>query len=202
MERLFLSLVNRSVAAGWLILIVTALRLVLKKAPVPKAAWPWFWTLAAARLACPYLGQSPLSLLPSAEVIPQAALDGHSFQVHSGVAAFNAPVNGYLSSHVYEGVTRPVGYTRSIVFSLAAVWLAGMILLALAALISYLRLRRRVSGAAPQGDGVWVCGGLPSPFLLGVVKPRIYLPEGLDEGSRIYVLAHERAHIRRRDHLD
>ena len=71
MERLFLSLVNRSVAAGWLILIVTALRLVLKKAPVPKAAWPWFWTLAAARLACPYLGQSPLSLLPSAEVIPQ-----------------------------------------------------------------------------------------------------------------------------------
>lgn len=198
MENLFLALWNRSVAAGWLILAVILLRLVLKRAP--KSIRPWLWALVAVRLVCPSFGESPLSLLPSAETVPQAALARDALTVHSGVAAFNAAVNEQLVDY-YETTSLPAGHTRSFVLICAVIWLAGMALMAAWALVSWLRLRRRVAEAVPEGNGVWICDRIDSPFLLGVFRPRIYLPVGLDGASREYVLAHERVHIRRRDHL-
>lgn len=198
MERLFLSLVNRSIAAGWLILAVVILRLVLKKAP--KSLRLWLWALVAVRLVCPRFGESPLSLLPSAETVPQAVLTRDAFFVQSGLSAFNSVVNEQLVDY-YETTPLPAGHTRSFVFVCAAVWLAGMALMALWAAASDLRLRRRVAEAVPEGGGVWICDRIDSPFLLGLFRPRIYLPVGLDGAGREYVLAHERAHIRRRDYL-
>ena len=198
MESLFLSLWNRSVAAGWLILAVIVLRLVLQKAP--KSIRPWLWALVGVRLVVPRFGQSPLSLLPSAETIPQASLTMDAFYVQSGIAAFNSVVNEQLVDY-YETTNLPTGYTRSFAYVCAAVWLAGMVLMVLWALGSYLRLRRRVAEAVPEGDGVWICDRIDSPFLLGLFRPRVYLPVGLDKASRTYVLAHERAHIWRRDYL-
>lgn len=198
MENLFLSFWNRSVAAGWLILAVIILRLALKRAP--KSTRRLLWGLVGLRLLCPFSVQSALSLIPSAETIPQAALDARSPRVDSGLPFLSAPVNDYLGDRIYEGVTRPVGYTRGIAACCAALWLIGMALLLLWALVSWLRLRRRVAEAVPEGDGVWLCGQIDSPFLLGLLRPRIYLPEGLDGESRACVLAHERAHLRRGDH--
>lgn len=198
MENLFLSLWNRSMAAGWMILAVMLLRLALKKAP--KSIRPWLWALVAVRLVCSGFGESALSLIPSAETIPQTVFARDAFQVTSGVAVFNHVVNEQLVD--FYGATKlPAGHTRSFASVCSVVWLAGMVLLALWALLSWLRLRRRVAEATPEGDGVWVCGRIDSPFLLGLFRPRIYLPPGLEDASREYVLAHERAHIRRLDHL-
>ena len=198
MESLFLSMVNRSIAAGWLILVVVLLRLVLKKAP--KSLRPWLWALVAVRLVCPHFGESPLSLLPSAETVPQAALTRDAFFVQSGLTAFNSVVNEQLVDY-YETTSLPAGHTASFLSACAAVWLVGMALMAAWALASWLRLRRRVAEAVPERNGVWLCDRIDSPFLLGLFRPRIYLPVGLDGDSREYVLAHERAHIRRRDYL-
>lgn len=197
MENLFLAFWNRSIAAGWLILAVAALRLILKKAP--KSMRCLLWALVGVRLACPFSVESVLSLIPSAETVPQTVLERDVFSVSSGVVAFNTAVNGQLADF-YETTAVPAGHTRSIVSVCALVWLAGLAVLCLWALASWLRLRRRVAAAVPEGDNVWLCGEIDSPFLLGLLRPRIYLPEGLDGESRAYVLAHERAHLRRRDH--
>lgn len=198
MESVFLAVLNRSIAAGWLILAIAVLRLFLKKAP--KSIRPWLWALVLARLVWPRFRESPLSLLPSAETVPRTVLERGALQVRSGIAVFNSAVNERLAD-LYEAVPIPAGHTRSAVSICAAVWLAGMALMVLWALFSSLRLRRRVAEAVPGEDVVWICGGIGSPFLLGILRPRIYLPEGLDGENRTYVLAHERAHIRRRDHL-
>ena len=197
MESLFLSLLNRSIAAGWLILAVLLLRLVLKKAPRPVHCL--LWVLVGVRLVVPQFGESPLSLLPSAETVPQAVLERDAFYVNSGLTALNSTVNEQLVDY-YETTPLPAGHTKSVLSVCAAVWIAGMVLMAVWAFVSWLRLRRRVAEAVPEGEGVWLCDRIGSPFLLGLVRPRIYLPAGLDGESRTYVLAHERAHIRRRDH--
>ena len=198
MESLFLSLWNRSIAAGWLILVVIILRLVLKKAP--KSIRPWLWALVGIRLVCPGFRESPLSLIPSVETVPQAVLARDAFQVSSGVAMFNSAVNDQLADF-YKTTQVPAGHTRNFLLICAVVWLIGMAVIGLWAAVSTLRLRRRVAEAVPEGEGVWVCEHISSPFLLGLFRPRIYLPAGLDGTSRTCVLAHERAHIRRRDHL-
>ncbi|MDE6935252.1 MAG: M56 family metallopeptidase [Oscillospiraceae bacterium] len=197
MECLLLSLWNRSAAAGWLILAVVLLRLVLQKAP--KSMRCLLWALVAVRLVCPFSIESMLSLIPSAETVPQAVLAQGTFQVSSGAAALNKAVSEQLVDF-YGAAAGPDGHTRSAVFICGAVWLAGLAALCLWALVSWLRLRRRVAAAVPEGDNVWLCDGIASPFLLGLFRPRIYLPAGLDAESRAYVLAHERAHLRRRDH--
>lgn len=197
MEGLFLSLWNRGAAAGWLILAILLLRLALQRAP--KSVRPALWFLAAVRLVCPSFGESPLSLLPSAETVPQAVLERDAFYVNSGLTALNSTVNEQLVDY-YETTPLPAGHTKSVLSVCAAGWIAGMVLMAVWAFVSWLRLRRRVAEAVPEGEGVWLCDRIGSPFLLGLVHPRIYLPAGLDGESRTYVLAHERAHIRRRDH--
>ncbi len=199
MEELFLNFWNRSVSAGWLILAVAVLRLALKKAP--KSSTCLLWLLVGVRLVCPFSIQSPASLLPSAEMIPQTVLTEPPPQIHTGIAYLNNNVNEQLAIRYVEGVTVPAGQTRSIAQVCAWAWLLGMAAMALWGLASWLRLKRRVAEAVPDGDGVWLCDAIASPFLLGILRPKIYLPPSLDRNSRTYVVAHERAHIRRLDHL-
>ncbi len=197
MEQVFLSFLNRSIAAGWLVLALVLLRPALKK--VPKAVRCLLWGLVGVRLVCPFSPESALSLVPSAEAVPRTALTRPAPQIDTGLALFNSTVNGYLDSRFREAAP-PAGQAQSIAAVLAWVWIAGAALMGLWALASWLRLRRRVAAAVPDGGGVWLCDSIASPFLLGLLRPRIYLPAGLDGRSREYVLAHERAHIRRRDH--
>lgn len=198
MEGLFLSLWNRGAAAGWLILAILLLRLALQRAP--KSVRPALWFLAAVRLVCPSFGESPLSLLPSAETVPRTVLARDAFQVTSGITAVNSVVNEGLVDY-YETTKLAAGHTRRFLLACAVIWVIGMAALLLWALARWLGLRRQVAEAVPEGEGVWVCGAIGAPFLLGLLRPRIYLPVGLEGAERSYVLAHERAHIRRRDFL-
>lgn len=197
MGDLFLTLFNRSIAAGWLILAVLLLRLALKKAP--KAVHCLLWLLVGVRLVCPVSIESALSLVPSTQII-QSTADGGSFRVSTGISAVNSVINPYLAEHYYEGVTVPLGLRERVTQICAWVWLIGAAALLLYSLASYLRLRRRVSTAVRLEGALWQCDQIASPFILGLFRPRIYLPFHLDGADLDYVVAHERTHLRRRDH--
>lgn len=200
MSELFLKLLSMSLAASWLILAVVVLRLVLKRAP--KWVNCVLWALVAVRLVCPFSFESKLSLIPDAD-IPDAVSSVVEMAAAEAVGGVAGPAVSFEAEiPVVAGPRGDFGGITSINTAdvAAAVWLAGAALLLLHALISYLRLRRRVGAAMPLGDGVWLCDAVESPFILGFFRPRVYLPSHITRENMEHVLAHEQAHLRRRDH--
>ena len=196
----FTDILNLSISASWLVLAVAIVRLVLKKAP--KAHHCALWALVAIRLLCPVSIESELSLLPTRELIPHDYLvmePSHSeFAQSASLELITNPVyDAPLSIEIEPSVDRIQHWDM-----LGTVlWLAGMGAMGIYAAYSYLSLRLRVRMAAWVSGRVWDCDELDSPFILGLVRPRIYLPSGLDEATKGNVLAHETAHLKRLDHL-
>ena len=198
MSDLFLKIVNMSISASWLVLVVLLLRFALKKAP--KWINVLLWGIVAVRLICPFSIESALSLIPSAETIPSEVLSGPSFDVQTGIAPIDTQINSYLGDHYFEGVTVPADNGFHVMTAFAIVWVIGILLMTVYTTVSYLRLRRKVSEATILRDRIYQSENVPSPFVLGIIKPKIYLPYGMDEQNLNHVVAHEQAHIRRRDH--
>lgn len=199
MEALFLKLFNMSITASWLVLAVVILRLLIKKAP--KAITVFLWALVGIRLVCPFSFESVLSLIPSAETVPEAMLAGSDFNIDTGLSTVDNRINGYLDDRYIEGVTVPVGNGMTVMGILSAIWLAGIAAMLIYTLISYLKIHRKVREAVPYNENIWVCDRIAAPFILGVFRPKIYLPSSIDKQDEEYVIAHERAHLKRRDHL-
>ncbi|MBO4415664.1 MAG: M56 family metallopeptidase [Lachnospiraceae bacterium] len=235
MESLFIKLVNMSITAGLLVLVVAAVRLVFRK--VPRWIYCILWGLVAVRLIVPVSFESRLSLVPSTEVIPADISDTAHPQIHSGITKIDEDLNKQLPPSLYTGsqdetyrsgetpdnaeskavssdspsgmdygslegrTLDSVDPTQVLSFILSRLWLIGAAGLLLYALISYILLRRRVMTAVRLEDNVYQSEFVISPFLLGLVRPKIYLPYGFDANERKYVIAHEKAHIARLDHL-
>ena len=184
MSALFLTILHMSVCASWLVLAVLLLRLCLRRAP------KWFnvllWGIVAVRLVFPFSVESPLSLLPRTEAIRPAitTVQTQPAQISSAAAAGGsaAPAQSWLSI-------------------LAWVWLAGAAALLLYTMVSTLRLRHRVREAVRLRGNTYQSERIDSPFVLGTIRPRIYLPYRMDSRDRQHVIAHEQAHLRRGDHL-
>lgn len=199
MAAVFLKLLNLSISASWLVLAVLALRLVSKRSP--KWMNVLLWGIVALRLMLPFSIESALSLIPSAETVSPAAVQfDPAPTITSGVSVIDNAVNPSLSEHFAAVPTASVNPLYVWAYLAGWVWLIGLGAMLLYALVSYLRLRRRVSVSLCVRENIYLCDAISSPFILGVVKPRIYLPSGLDEVQRQNVLAHERAHLARRDH--
>ncbi len=199
MAAVFLKLLNLSISASWLVLAVLVLRLVSKRSP--KWMNVLLWGIVALRLVLPFSIESALSLIPSAETVSPAAVQfDPAPTITSGVSVIDNAVNPSLSEHFAAVPTASVNPLYVGAYLAGWVWLIGLGAMLLYALVSYLRLRRRVSVSLPIQDHIYLCDAISSPFILGVVKPRIYLPSGLDEVQRQNVLAHEQAHLARRDH--
>ena len=199
MAAVFLKLLNLSISASWLVLAVLVLRLVSKRSP--KWMNVLLWGIVALRLVLPFSIESALSLIPSAETVsPVAVQSAPAPTITSGVSVIDNAVNPSLSEHFAAVPTASVNPLYVWTEIAGWVWLIGLGAMLLYALVSYLRLRRRVSVSLPVQDHIYLCDAISSPFILGVVKPRIYLPSGLDEVQRQNVLAHEQAHLARRDH--
>ena len=199
MAAVFLKLLNLSISASWLVLAVLVLRLVSKRSP--KWMNVLLWGIVALRLVLPFSIESALSLIPSAETVsPTAVQFAPAPTITSGVSVIDNAVNPSLSEHFAAVPTASVNPLYVWAYLAGWVWLIGLGAMLLYALVSYLRLRRRVSVSLPIQDHIYLCDAISSPFILGVVKPRIYLPSGLDEVQRQNVLAHEQAHLARRDH--
>ena len=199
MSGIFLKLLNLSISASWLVLVVLALRLVLKRAP--KWVNVLLWGMVALRLMLPFSIESALSLIPSAETLsPEVVRFDPAPTITSGVELIDNAVNPSLSESFAAAPLASVNPLYVWTYLAGWVWLIGLAAMLLYALASYLRLRRRVSASIPLRENIYVCDEVPSPFILGIVRPRIYLPSALDEAQRGSVLSHERAHLARRDH--
>lgn len=198
MDDIFLKLVNLSISASWLILAVLVLRVVLKKAP--KWVMPLLWGVVALRLVCLFSIESALSLIPSAETIPSEIVTETREPVLYEQATLDIVTNPTLPSaaEVPVGVSRQQAQVDFNIYSV--LWLAGMAALLVHALVSAGKLKRKLATAILLRDNIYESEFVDSPFVFGVIKPNIYLPMHMDEGTAAYVIAHERAHLARRDH--
>ena len=198
MDDVFLKLVNLSISASWLILAVLVLRVVLKKAP--KWVMPLLWGVVALRLVGLFSIESALSLIPSAETIPSEIVTETREPVLYEQATLDIVTNPTLPSaaEVPVGVSRQQAQVDFNIYSV--LWLAGMAALLVHALVSAGKLKRKLATAILLRDNIYESEFVDSPFVFGVVKPNIYLPMHMDEGTAAYVIAHEHAHLARRDH--
>lgn len=198
MAEIFQKALNMSIAAGWLILAVIALRLLLRRAP--KRFRLLLWAVVGLRLALPWSIESALSLIPSAQTLPEGIMLERAPVLDTGISALNGAINpGFTAAFTPElGVSaNPLQVLLPIA---AAFWMLGAAAMLLWALVSWLRLRKRVREAVRLEENVYE-GEIASPFVLGLFRPRIYLPFSLENGERELVLAHERAHITAGDHI-
>ena len=198
MNELFLKIINMSISASWLVLAVLILRFVLKKAP--KWINVLLWGIVAIRLICPFSFESPLSLIPSAETIPLNIGMDSTPTINSGISAINNAVNPIISQSNTPMAGASINPLQITIGIYEYIWIFGMIALALYTVISYWRLRRKVDTAVRYKDNIFQSENVSSPFVFGIIKPRIYLPFKMNGQDLEHVVAHEHAHIRRKDH--
>jgi len=199
MEGVFLKLLNMSITASWIVVAVMILRLILKRAP--KAVFCIMWIAVAVRLIFPISLESMLSLIPSAETAPSDMIYSPSPSIQSGIpiidSALNPVISEYLTPNLYESIN-PMQVLNAVA---SVVWVAGVIAMLIYTAISYIRVKISVREAVPFKDGAFLCDGLSTPFILGIIRPKIYIPSDMEEKDIEYVMAHEKAHLRRKDHL-
>lgn len=206
MNELFLNVVNMSLSASFIVLIILILRKILNKAP--KWIHVLLWTIVAIRLVCPITIESVVSLLPSAEVINPAILvetpsiTNEITTVNTGIPVINDMINPAIHNTVLEiSVRDNVNILQLLTTILANIWIVGVIGFILYTIISCLKIEKRIQTAVLLSDNIYQSENIHSPFVFGVIKPRIYLPSNLSEQDKPYVIAHEQMHIRRNDHL-
>ena len=200
----FFTILNMSYTACFVVGAVLLARLLLNWLHAPKIFSYALWAVVLFRLLCPISFESALSPLPSAEVISPQVVEQRVPQIHSGIALIDEPLNAHWQNSYYEGVTQPASQMQHWAGLAAGVWLAGAALLLGQSLLAWRRLRHSLRQAEPLptvGGRVWQAAGLPTAFVLGLWRPRIYLPAGLSDTERQYILLHEQAHLRRGDHL-
>lgn len=217
MRDIFLEMVSRSITAGWLVLVVAALRLFLKRAP--RGVSVLLWGMVALRLLCPVSIESRFSLIPQGGIVHQWLLEeaGVDFSAESVISPANVPENatqkaGEAASELMSG-SKLIGDGAlsvdssflspnkwDILDTLSVVWMLGALSMGLYGLFTYLRLRKLISTAVVLGDNIFQSETVTSPFVLGLVRPRIYIPFGIEGKNLAHVVMHEQVHIRRKDH--
>jgi len=203
MKELFTGILNISISAGILIIVCTLVRLIFRR--MPKFVRCLMWLLVAIRLAVPFAIESPLSLLPAKEYVTVSSNDNvnkitdaeYSVEQINSVDETNTPEinNSAATEHTAETNNIDVMYVLSII------WLFGVIAVLIYALVSYIRLRRLVDDAVLLRDNIYQSERVGTAFILGVIRPRIYVPYGLSLNELYMSISHEKAHISRRDHL-
>ncbi|MBQ3090097.1 MAG: M56 family metallopeptidase [Oscillospiraceae bacterium] len=199
MTGLFVHVLNMSISASWLVLAVLLLRLVLRRGP--KRFRVLLWGLVALRLIWPFSIQSGLSLIPSSQTISPQILIEPFEGIRTGIDVVDQTVNPMISSATVAVGTEKSGNLFLLLVKFGArIWIVGMGLLLLYSAFSYLRLYRRMETAVRIEGQIYRSDRADSPFVLGILRPRIYLPFDLPDQELEYVVAHERAHIVRKDH--
>lgn len=199
MADVFIKTLNMGIAASWLILAVVVLRILLKRAP--KRFRLLLWAAVGLRLVLPMSIESALSLVPSAQTLPEGVMYAAAPELNTGIAALNDAINPAFTAAFAPEPAASANPLQVLLPVASVIWLAGAAAMLLWALVSWLRLRSRVAEAVRLESNVYESERVASPFVLGLIRPRIYLPFGLDEGAREQVLTHERAHIARGDHV-
>ena len=206
MNGLFYTILEMSISASILVLVVLLLRLILKKAP--KWVNVLLWALVAVRLICPFAVESPFSLMPDmdhlvvreAESYVDMGFDNVPDDIPEYVIGGN-PIGEDEPTHISP--TDPVTQINrgfSVELILSFIWLSGVSVMLIYMIVSCICVYRRIQKSTQFRDNIYTSNAVTSPFVFGIVKPRIYLPESMDAVSMSYVIAHEESHVRRRDH--
>ncbi len=198
MSELFLKIVNMSISASWVVVAVLALRFCLKKAP--KWVNVLLWGIVAVRTVFPFSIESVLSLIPSAETISPTIMMEQSPSVQTGVPTLNHVINPVISGSFTPAPGASANPLQIWIPVLTGIWLFGIAALFLYSAVSYWRLRRKVCEAVILRDNIYQSENVCSPFVLGIIRPKIYLPYHMDSREMGHVIAHEQTHICRRDH--
>ncbi|MEN3004875.1 M56 family metallopeptidase [Dehalobacterium formicoaceticum] len=201
---LFLKVLNMSITASLVMIFVMAARLLLKKAP--KIFSYSLWSVVLFRLICPFSFTSAFSFLKvffhgsrSMDHIPNQIGMMAQPRMETGPDQVNAMINGSLPAAAvpYSGAN-PM---EMIMFALSLIWVIGMMILVVYGVSSYFLLKRKVSTGMLLKDNVFESEKIAAPFVLGIIRPRIYLPLGLSETEKSFILKHEQTHIRRFDYI-
>lgn len=198
MNHIFLEILNNAWITGVLILVVIVFRLLLKK--TPKYINCILWGIVGLKLMIPFDISSSFGLLPSGKTIETVSNGVSPIIVRTGIASVDTSVNEYVGA---ISQSLPSAHDSMIhwmdVFSI--LWMVGIGVMLVYLMVSYIFIRRKVASSILVEKGVSICDEIKSPFLFGMVKPHIYLPSGLEKEKRMYVLSHERMHLKRGDHL-
>lgn len=198
MSELFLTIVNMSISASWTVFAVLLLRLLLKKAP--KWITVLLWGIVAIRLICPFSIESVMSLIPSAETIRPEIMMDQSPEIHSGVSIIHNILNPMIRESLSPDPVTSINPLQLCFFIFAVIWIVGIVGLLLYTIISSIRLKQKMSIAILFRDNIFQSEHVVSPFVLGILTPKVYLPFHINEQNIEYVIAHEQAHIQRKDH--
>ena len=198
MSEFFLKIVNMSISASWLVLVVLLLRLVLKKAP--KWVSVLLWGFVAIRLILPFSLESVFSLIPNTETISPDIMMDRTPEVSTGIGIVDSAVNPIITGSFAPKPYASANPLQILIPVFGNLWVLGILGMVLYTFISYVVLRHRVTTAVLLRDNIYQSETVDSPFVLGIIKPKIYLPFNLDPRDLEHVIAHERSHIHRKDH--
>ena len=198
MSQVWIKVVNLSIQASWLVLVIILFRLAAAKAP--KWSRVLLWGLVGIRLVCPVTLESMLSLVPSAKGISPDIMTQTDPSVDTGIPAVNNTINPLINYSFSPNPGDSANPLQILIPLLSVIWLAGIGLLIIYTIVSYARLRYRLATAIHLRDNIWQSEWVTSPFVFGLVHPKIYLPFALDEQTQQAVIAHEQAHLQRKDH--
>lgn len=201
MGDIFLELFDRSVSAGWMILAVILFRAAFRG--MPKWVRCVLWGCVAIRLVCPFFIESSISLVPEADVLHSVVTSYSAVgrTVAGGVTGAGNALSPVLENASVKHASVDAVQTMTLADAAGIVWCIGMILLLCSAAVSGIRVRHTVSGAVRDRSNIYFCDAIKTPFIRGFIRPRVYLPSGLAAEEMRHVLAHEEAHLKRRDHL-
>ena len=199
MNHVFIQILNNSLIASLLILAVMIVRLMIKRAP------KWFscvlWGLVAIKLVLPFSIESVFSLVPSSQPIPSDIEYSAAPHIDSGVEVINRVVNPVIEKNFTPQEVVSVNPLQIVIMVCSVVWIAGMIALLMYSFLSYLLLKKKVAASRKINGNVYVCDEVVTPFILGVLRPRIYLPTGISDETMECILEHEKAHLKRLDYV-
>ena len=208
MEKLFVEVLNMGLTATWVVFAVLAVRALCVKAP--RFLVVCLWALVGIRLVMPFVPESVTSLLPSGRIVSPGILTAEHPSIYTGVTALNSTINPVLSEHLSPSYSVSSAWMpeqgaeanpmQTVAFVATFVWFAGMAVMFAYSLVSYLWLRHKVRVSLRYRDNIFVCDSIATPFVFGLIKPKIYIPSGMEEEQRECVIAHETAHLKRKDH--
>lgn len=190
-----MKLLNMSIAAGWMILAVLLVRIIFRK--MPKWISCLLWGIVAIRLVCPVLVESPISLVPATETFQTST---YIPVMDSDLTIVENTINPILKDTFSYDESESISPIQVVTYAAGMIWCIGMVLMLLYVVVSSLRIHRMVREAVCCKGNIYLCDAVKSPFILGLISPRIYLPSGLAEEEMHYIVAHEEAHLRRKDY--
>ena len=199
MSELFIELLNLSIMAGWLILAVMLVRILLKKAP--KYIRCILWGLVGLRLICPVSIESVFSLLPSGKVIEPEIVYDRTPAIHSGITMIDHTTNTIMAESFTPNMSDSVNPLQVVTYIASNFWVIGLVVMLIYCVVSYALIKRRVFDAVKTEDNIYESDRIVTPFVVGILRPRIYIPYNMEEEAKTHVIAHERAHIKRGDHI-